>query len=365
MKVRYDMVVVGGGPVGCYAAQSTPSGFDVLLIEEHRTQPVHCAGIISISGLEKLGIKPKGSVLNRVCGAKLYSPSGIELTIHPKKPKAYVVDRARFDQEIFEKALSRGVSVEWGRIDRIDHNTLHTKGKSFEAEKIVLATGVDYSLQRKLNISRPREFLVGAQYELKVECLTDMVELYFNLPDFFTWIIPVGDYCRVGMASKDNPTPHLDSFVKKLGRDGRLKNEKILNQTYGVIPIYDPKIRASHENIALVGDAAGQVKATTGGGIVTGCLAAQHVWRDDYEQRWRMEIGRALKKHLLIHRFISKLSPQGRDRFFRMIADYTSLIEEKGDMDYPSPLMGAFAKNPGFLGRALLNMPHFLWDLLH
>ena len=128
---------------------------------------------------------------------------------------------------------------------------------------------------------------------MKISCDPDFVELYLReTPDFFAWIVPLEDnYARIGLASQQNPTPYLENFIKKL--KSRMKDDKILNKTYGKIPIYSPKIRTSHENgkIITVGDAAAQVKATTGGGVIMGGIAAKFSCRTDYEKKWRGEIG--------------------------------------------------------------------------
>ncbi|MFH1721387.1 MAG: NAD(P)/FAD-dependent oxidoreductase, partial [Candidatus Altiarchaeota archaeon] len=319
IKVQYDLAIVGGGPIGCYGAANVQKTNDVILFEEHKRQPIHCSGIISVSGLSKLGIKPKSSLIHKVRGAKIYSPSSVELIIEDKKPRAYILERSAFDQELLNQALDRGVDVRFERIQNIKDTFLTGTKNSYEAEKTVLATGVDYALQKKLGFKSPKKFLIGAQYDLKLECDSDFVELHLNNPDFFNWIIPTGDLCRVGLATKDNPTPHLEAFVKSLRKEGRLRSDKIKNKTYGVIPIHDPALATSKGNQVLVGDAAGQLKATTGGGVVMGCLASRHLSNPDYENAWRADIGGELKKHLFIRRFLNRLTPKGKDKLVELL----------------------------------------------
>jgi len=347
-----NISIIGAGPAGCITALNSKE-HEVALYEEHRKQPVQCAGLISISGLKRLGIKP--GFLNKVRGAKIYSPSKNLLEIEAKKDKAYVVDRQRFDEDLLNSAIDSGAEFINERV---------TDANGLKADRIVLATGTNYQLHRKLKLEMPGEFLFGAQYDLKVESDPDFVELHFNVPGFFSWIIPAGDYCRVGLCARENPTTWLERFVKELGQEGRIKNSKILNKNYGTIPLYSPKIKTDYGKFITVGDAAGHVKATTGGGVVMGALAARHACKKDYEKLWRAEIGRELRLHLLVRNFLDKLSSKNTDRLFSMVKDHRESLEEKGDMDLASRSISSLLMNPSFTFRLLLNSPRFLLDLL-
>ncbi|MBU4406486.1 MAG: hypothetical protein KKB24_02760, partial [Candidatus Altiarchaeota archaeon] len=235
---------------------------------------------------------------------------------------------------------------------------------NLKADKIVLATGTNYQLHRKLNLGMPGKFLFGAQYDLKLDCDPDFVELHFNVPGFFSWIIPAGDYCRVGLCARENPTTWLDKFVKELRQEGRINNSKILKKNYGTIPLYSPRIKTDYDKIITLGDSAGHVKATTGGGVVMGGLAARHACKKDYEKLWRAEIGRELRLHLLVRNFLDKLSSKNTDRLFSMVSDHKDSLEKRGDMDLASRSISSLLRNPSFTFRLLLNSPLFLLDML-
>jgi len=228
----------------------------------------------------------------------------------------------------------------------------------------VLATGTDYALHKQLKIDSPTEFLMGGQYEMKVECDPDFVELYFTVPDFFAWVIPLGDRARVGLCVKCNPRPHLDSFVGKLKSRGRLKSDRRLSESFGVIPIHRPSMRTQYERVVTVGDAAGQVKASSGGGIVFGCISAEYSCGRDYERQWRRRIGLELKLHLMIHRMLSRLSDKGKDRLFAAVRESQQTLGRRGDMDYASTTLSALLRQPGFVMKTASNLPWLLADLL-
>lgn len=362
--MKYDFAVVGGGPAGCIAAREAAKKGDVILFEEHEMQPVHCAGLVSSSGFKVLGIKRGDFVLNEIRGARLFSPLGTVVEVKTMDVKAYAVDRSLFDRRLLERALSNGVSYENSRVDEIEDSTLLTDKKKFVADKTILASGTNYGLQKKTKLNCPEEFLLGVQYEMDVDCERDMVELHFVVPDFFAWVIPLGDRARVGLCTKANPSQHLDSFIKRLERQRRLKSKKILNKSFGIIPLYNPKIRTQYKNINLVGDAAGHVKATTGGGVVMGGIAAQYASSANYERLWRQAIGSELRIHLKIHQFINKLSAKNIDRLFKITSESSSFLEKYGDMDYASKTVSGLLRSPWFMLKFLMNTPAFILDLI-
>jgi len=102
----------------------------------------------------------------------------------------------------------------------------------------------------------------------------------------------------------------LENFIKNLKKNR--KTGEILTKQVGLIPLYDPKFKTEYKfdkfgkNLRLVGDAAGHVKATTGGGIVMGCLAARTITSENYEKEWRKKIGKELYLHLKIREVLNK-----------------------------------------------------------
>jgi digeranylgeranylglycerophospholipid reductase len=363
--VNYDFAVVGGGPAGCIAAREAVKRGDVILFEEHAVQPVHCAGLISSSGFKALKISKGDFVLNELRGARLYSPLGRVVEVKTRKVKAFAVDRSRFDRHLLDMTRSKGVMFENRGVKEISSGKITTAGrKRFSAGRVILATGTNYNLQKKMQLNCPKEFLIGAQYEMKVDCQPDMVELHFIVPDFFAWVIPLDGRARVGLCTKGNPTPHLESFIKRLGRQNRLRSARVLGRSYGVIPVFNPRLRTHYPCINIVGDAAGQVKATTGGGVVMGGIAAHHAWSDDYEALWRQSIGGDLALHLRIHRFVSRLSERNIERLFSITAESSRSLEKYGDMDYASKTLRGLLSNPAFTLKFLVHTPAFLLDLV-
>jgi flavin-dependent dehydrogenase len=121
---------------------------------------------------------------------------------------------------------------------------------------------------------------------------------------------------------------------------------------FGGIPLGPPQKTAT-DRVLLVGDAAGQVKPTSGGGVymgavcakIAGEVAARAFRREcglaEYEKRWRNAVGRELEIGMLIHKSVGKLSDENLNEFVSFLnkPDIRELMTEYGDMDHPSVFM--------------------------
>ena len=111
--MKPEAAVVGAGPAGILAATVISSGgFATKVYEEHPVvgEPNHCAGVLSVTGLDKLGVDPSDEFIqNRVYGGRVYAPDGEFIEIRDRRPRAYVVDRGRFDRHLADAAVDAGV----------------------------------------------------------------------------------------------------------------------------------------------------------------------------------------------------------------------------------------------------------------
>jgi len=357
-----DVAVVGNGPAGCAAAKHAAEKNDVLIVGGGERK-VQCAGLISKTGMESIGVRPRDFVLAKIRGARIHSPGGVTIEVDGGDIKAYVVDRLGFDQHMLEQAEDAGAKYTEDWATSLRGKIKLKSGKTVNAKKTILATGSNLSLQIEAGLDRPREFLIGGQYEMKAECEGDLVELYFTVPDFFAWVIPFEDKARIGLCVKTNPRPYLDAFVKRLKDEKRIRSDRILAETFGIIPIHNPATKTQFGDIATVGDAAGQVKASTGGGVIFGAIAAEYATRPDYEMLWRKRIGNDLRLHLFIHRTLNRLTDKGKDRLFRIISETHTCLEKSGDMDWAGRTLQGVLRNPGFLAKTAVNLPMLLADM--
>src|SRR5438552_18803272 len=94
-----DVLVVGGGPAGLYAAERLArAGFHVVVCEEHLAagEPVHCTVILAAESFNEFDL-PRDATLNALATARFVSPSCISVAYTPAAPMATVIDRPAFD----------------------------------------------------------------------------------------------------------------------------------------------------------------------------------------------------------------------------------------------------------------------------
>ena len=182
----------------------------------------------------------------------------------------------------------------------------------------------------------------------------EVFHVYFgDVPDFFGWAVPESDTkARVGVASEKNVSEYFNILSKKLN----LKEKDLTECQAGPIPIYNSKIKTSKDNIYLIGDAAAQVKSTTGGGIVYGMRAGKilaNCLNDEknYEEEWRKEIGKELELHLRVRKFLNKLSKEDYNEFIKVLKNV-----DLGNFnrDYPLKNLKMFMK-PSLVGFMIKN----------
>jgi flavin-dependent dehydrogenase len=91
----------------------------------------------------------------------------------------------------------------------------------------------------------------------------------------------------------------------------------------GLIPVYNPKLKTQKKNVYLVGDAAGQVKASTYGGIISGMFAARELAKaiiegKNYKKLWKKKLGKELKRHLSVRKRFDRFSNENYNYFIKL-----------------------------------------------
>jgi geranylgeranyl reductase family protein len=404
-NTTYDVIVVGGGPIGSTAARYAKlNGIErVLVVEENASigSPVQCAGLLSVAALRETDIDPNSSfVYNSVKGAKVYPPSGKQLKIVGKETKAYVVSRKMFDRKAAEMAANAGAEYlmkaqavglkdavfadDSGNMSGMKYKALEVLHagvlKTFYAKVIIAADGVRSSVSKFAGLSPCEKVLSGIQIEANYRTEDkEFVEMFVGgeAPGFFAWSIPVSEnISRIGLAVDPESVQKLSEKLEKKSSedfaaayavaylDNLLTNpvisEKIQSGysdfVVGGIPI-GPMKKTYASGLMVVGDAAGQCKPVSGGGIYTGAVAAKiaaivaaeaiaendfsEKKMSEYEKRWKKELGKEFDIGMRAHNYRMKLTDEEMNKVFDALNDpeILDLITEYGDMDHPSVLI--------------------------
>ncbi|OGX15731.1 MAG: hypothetical protein A2166_03125 [Omnitrophica WOR_2 bacterium RBG_13_41_10] len=374
---KYDIVIIGGGPVGIYTSiKLAESGFRVLVVEEDEQigKPRFCTGLISKEAFDKFYL-PQEAIENKFNSACIFSPAGAELCLK-SKTLIYVADRTIFDQSLYRRAKEKGVEFLlncYCSAFKINDNyvteTVAFDGKeaSIKSDAVILATGIKYNLHKSIGLIPPASFLDCSQVQASGE-FNGEIEIFIGnsiAPHSFAWVVPLKEKkLRIGLSTHKNSALFLKSFLKSLIEKGR-----IVEEDFDIIrrPIPLGVISKSYGNrMLVVGDAAGQVKPTTGGGIYFGLLCADLAagtiieafkskdFSEDflrrYEVRWKKKIEFDLTMGLYFRKFVAYSSDEQIERLIRFCAQeqIQKLIEKYADFNHHGIFIRELIKRPIF-----------------
>jgi len=383
LETRSDedqIIVVGAGVAGSHAAlEASRNGSRVLLLEEHPQVgvPSHCSGVVSLKGLSLLGIEPEPAFSQRtIQGAVFHPPKGEPLELRTKQPVAVIINRAKFDQYVAKNAVAAGAELHpRSRVSKFERysdgkvGVAVQNGPTFKGSIVIDASGAGSRLPEQAGLQSPdwTQLLPGLQYELgETPKQGDLVELFFGshrAPGFFAWSIPTGDHsARVGLASrKSNVKRLLDDLVKEYWPKSTVEATKS-----GSVLVSGPIDKCWSENFLVVGDAASQVKQTTGGGIIiggySGILAGRAAanaaktpqegrWKIlmQYDRDWRDKFSSDLRRMGIAHKLFAGLSDETLNKLFEGVKEYLPEIQEYADMDFQGEIISRMLRKKKFV----------------
>ena len=307
----YDFVVVGAGPSGSrFARSAAECGHDVLVLEKGEIgRPLACSGHVSLDVWDFVPDSVREELRqNEIYGARFHL-GGADSRAYPFYKQTVVsnaIDRVELDRTLAECAREAGATVRTGHTvtgveERSDHVEVVANGpdgqERFEARILCGADGPRSKVRSQLGLPEPSELLHGVLGFDPEPDRDDFVDVHLTVPRFFAWRIPRGEAgVEYGLAVEpgEDAAGRFDELVDDYGAN-------IDRRCSGAIPIGPPD-RTVGTRSFLVGDAAGQTKPFTGGGILYGMRAADVAAEtidpehpatvQEYEHTWRSELSR-------------------------------------------------------------------------
>jgi len=350
MKSMYfDVVIAGGSVAGLICAREIASNnHSVLVIEEDYEigTPEHCGGLVSTAGLEELGIVPFRKTFDHLIeSAEIHAPNGNSFSINSKKQKVAEISRRELDKQIAHQAQKNGAIIKVRTsFQELTDKGVRTSEGEIECQIFVDARGVSSLIHKDRT-----GILLSAQYEIYADWIKKgRVQVFFDqekYPGFFAWVIPSDQgKGKIGVAGKGiNVVEAIEKFLDTMG------NYSTIRKIYAPIWIKGPIDKFIDGKIVIVGDAAGQAKPTTAGGIYSsgmgGLYAGQAISKfletkdmsdlEEYQKRWTEKFGKEFEKQLFARKILERLDNNTINKLFESVTpEITKEISEKEDFDF-------------------------------
>ena len=347
--MSFDVVIGGGSVAGLLCAREIASkGFSVIVIEEDYEigTPEHCGGLVSLSGLEELGVIPFRKTFDHMIeSAKVSSPNGKSFTINSKKQKVVEISRRELDKQIAFQAQKNGAVIKVKTsFQEMTDTGIRTNEEKIDCKIFVDARGVSSLIHKDRT-----GILSSAQYEIYADWIhKGKVEVIFDqekYAGFFAWVIPSGEgKGKVGVAGRGiKVSETLDNILKDKGEHSTIR------KIFAPIWIKGPIKNFVEGKTVIIGDAAGQAKPTTAGGIFTsgmgGIYAGQAISEflktnnsedlKQYQKKWTERFGKEFEKQILARKLLERIDNNTINKLFESITpEIIKEISEKDDFDF-------------------------------
>jgi len=320
---EYDVAVVGAGTSGCYAAATLcHEGYDVVIAERKDAEEAgHIACGDALKGASNF---PSAIPKSQIEGA--FTNTGVDhgrfeipeedtvLEI-PVPGELAVIDRWEYGRLLIEGAEKAGVEFHYdtvvqdvrqdddGRVTGLDanHEGDHV---TYEADLVIDAAGALSIIQEKADLDGAT-FDTNVTYSQFCSAYREVVEteepvpwddaLVFKPTDRaagYVWYFPRTDTeinVGLGFQMNEEPMELVDDLKQDLDGRPEFENAEVQDKLGAALPTRRPYDSAVAPGFMAVGDAAGHVNPTTGGGIAGAAYAGQYAGEQAIEA---MEAGR-------------------------------------------------------------------------
>jgi digeranylgeranylglycerophospholipid reductase len=360
-----DVAIIGAGPAGLTTARTLALlGHDVVVLEEHAQigVPVHCTGVLGLEAFTEFDI-PKQAILRTAHVATFVAADGTTVAVDAERAQAAVIDRAVFDQAL--AGISRAAGAELRTASRVRSIAIGARGVTIgvdgsdpiEARACVLACGASYRFNRALGLGIPRSFVQSAQIERPFDGPAT-VEVHLGrevAPAGFAWLVPFQrdgrPHTRLGLMCDSRALTRFREFAIRMRMRFAALADEWPEPRLKILPL-GPVSRTYGHRVLAVGDAAGLVKPTTGGGIyyslISGRIAAETLdealGADDlrevrlkrYETEWRSRLGADIRIGLAFRTLASRMNDRAIDAVVELgrIDGIIPLLRQTADFNW-------------------------------
>ena len=397
---RHDVVIAGAGPAGSRVARDLARrGHDVVVLEEHQVvgEPCHCSGFVTPRTLELADVG-EDIVCNVIRGAAVHTRDRDPSIVGGNRVHGLVIDRTELDRRLAEQARAAGARVlgatRFVSFDHPERGGASPPGGirvravrdgvnvTFLTRLLIGADGAQSRVARQLGGARAGGMVVGlgalAEYDRNPR--GDHVEIFLDpesAPGWFGWTIPLGGgLARLGTGSANGIGPR-ESFRRLRRRfPESIGAARVHSHSGGLIPLWQPTDMIG-DGVMLVGDAARQVKPTSGGGIYAALRAAGQAADaadralrsgdlsrrslEAYPRAWHASFGRELRRQHDMHRAFTRLTGRDLLDLLQLLDERSTrrVVEDGADIDFLSHLVTLLSIRKPLLAMKLLHWPRY------
>jgi len=348
------VAVIGGGPAGATAASIlAKAGVETYLIEKDLNGDKPCGGGIPCGALREFDI-PDYLFERKVSKVGFIAPSGYEVVADLGDGYVGMVDRARFDPYLRERAvqagarLIEGVFTGFSKKESTSPRPLFSKEgeikinfkqrekeESIEVDAVIAADGANSTVAKQVGAERPQVYLaVQEKVQLTGKAkkfYEDRCEIWYGAgisPNLYGWVFPKADFATIGTGAPYGHGRYMDDYMAAFKKrlNGRIDGAKLLKRQAHPLPM-GPIKKKVYGNVLLVGDAAGTVMPISGEGIyygiMSGKLAAEAVIKGDlasYGREWEKIYGSQFRLMTLLRQWFYR-DDKWRERLVRIHED--------------------------------------------
>jgi digeranylgeranylglycerophospholipid reductase len=384
----HDLVVVGGGPAGLHLAfRMAEAGYETVLFDsrlEIGSRRI-CTGIIGTEAFAHFDL-PRRSIIGGVQSLRFISPAGTALDYRHVSLLAHIVERSDFDKELALRAEMAGAKVVTGtRVRalsvgpsgvRVETDLVRESLKTdiYKSRFVALATGVGSSLNGMAGLGHPSAFMHAVQAKIRVReplahtyCFTGREVA----PGGFGWLVPINGYARVGLMADRNAREWFAKLLERISPFRADPGQHVAVSYKRIAQVFSGPSFA--DRAVAVGEAAGQVKTTTGGGIYYALLGAEHAFQvlsralesgrndagflADYERQWKAQLAQEQNTGLYYRQLLTGLSDNKLETLFKLarINGIIPLVRKTADFDWHKNVLTSVGRDS--LVRRILGLP--------
>ncbi|GIV96355.1 MAG: geranylgeranyl reductase [Herpetosiphonaceae bacterium] len=322
--MQYDVIVIGAGPAGSTTARECASqGLSVLLLDRAvfpRDKP--CGGGVNVRAARLLPFDIAPVTERTASGIRFSLQQSTRFVLRSTEPLTYLTQRIHFDAFLITHALDAGVVLREGvLVDAIEPHPRYVVVRAgrerFEGRTLVVADGANSRIARLAGFPRGYWTLyalegnitpsAGVPFQWQDRLGIDIGDA----PGGYGWIFPKGDHLNIGVVGWPSIGPTLRERLYRLTRYYGFDPATLWGTRGHPLPVRQPGTPVVHENILLVGDAAGLIDPFSGEGIyaalwsgstAAACLAAYVNGHVPDLSRYQVEIDQTLRQEQAVAR---------------------------------------------------------------